>query len=481
MGMRESAGFGDYVKMAFIGKVWGIPHPPGFPLYLIINGIMSAIPVGPLTFRVVMISATSTAIAMHYVYRIGRLLRFGPSLALGVALLSATSMPVWLQGVIPDVYGLHIMLLMAQVWALFKWGGSRDDRWMWLATWLFIVSLGNHPTALFALPGLLIYALAIKPRVFLQARTWFHSLGAIVILAGLYSYIYWRSLAPPMYFEVQISGDFRQFVSGYLLASDYRNLWGDRIGTIVQLWGKLTDEGVGALGNIGWYVSLFAIFALLTFSIVTAAYRNGKYIIVLVLIPIGLAAAAVIFRDAEPESWLSPSVPLVLSAFFSALLWLVEYPKNRLSLVRLGYGIALVLISGGIAANFHVNSGKLDFSGPSQEHTRALRIVGAVEAPAFVVTAGYDESEQFFYCLFTDPECFAKLRAAWKDPASKLPIVAIGPWDQDATRQGLARALSAGKHIYIYPENVPEAEEQFSLLPVDTGVSPPELYIVKME
>ena len=36
--------FGDSPKFQFVGAVWGVPHNPGYPLYIVISHLFSELP-----------------------------------------------------------------------------------------------------------------------------------------------------------------------------------------------------------------------------------------------------------------------------------------------------------------------------------------------------------------------------------------------------------------------------------------------------
>jgi hypothetical protein len=461
--MREPGINGDYVKFAFIGKIWGIPHSSGFPLYLILDGIVSLIPIGTLTFRVAALSALLVALAAHVLYRTARLMRFPPVLALGTALIAATGKAVWHQAVIPEVYGLHIFMIMTCVWALFKWGRTGNDRWFQAATWFWVLSLGNHLTALFALPGLIIYPLVLKPRVFARYQTWLHFALAFVVLILLYLYIFFRANLNPLHSEVGMNGSLRTLFF-YIGGGPYSKQWFAYSSSEIQtLWGVFVREGIRALSEFGWFAAWIGIIA--------AFIRNWRRALVLTLVPAGLVMTAFIFRTVEPESYFSPAylfMALLAGSLIMVIVDILRLPGEGpvpVAAIRSRAAtwlvvVASVALTAGIAINILTTLSGNDLSGPSPQYERAKRVVGSVETPALVFTPDYTDTMLLRYVLFGD-----KAR-------TDGPVATTQTWDQAKATS----ALSGGQHVYVFVEIADNARAAFTLEPVPAEASQPDLF-----
>lgn len=141
----------------------GVPHPPGYPTYVLLGRLFALLPVGSIAFRYHLFSAVCAAVAAGFVTAItghprwvaglqrlpGRKTIFAASLAAG---LSLAFMPlVWGQAIIAEVYTLHLALLAAFLWLLLT-GRST------LATGVvYGLALSAHLTALLMLPLALAY------------------------------------------------------------------------------------------------------------------------------------------------------------------------------------------------------------------------------------------------------------------------------------------------------------------------------------
>ena len=86
-------GLGDAAKFAFVGKILGTPHAPGYPLYVMVSHLFSYIPLGTLAYRMNVLSALLGAVAVAILYSAGRVLGFERPVALATSLALASATP----------------------------------------------------------------------------------------------------------------------------------------------------------------------------------------------------------------------------------------------------------------------------------------------------------------------------------------------------------------------------------------------------
>lgn len=137
----------------------GVPHPPGYPTYVLLGKLISWLPLGTLAYRFNLFSAVCVAGAAGFVtatvVQRGTGQRHGTS-AVACGLCLAFAPLVWGQAVITEVYGLNLLLVAALLWALL---GQRPST---LTGFLFGLCLTTHLTSLLLLPLVLI--LTPRPR-----------------------------------------------------------------------------------------------------------------------------------------------------------------------------------------------------------------------------------------------------------------------------------------------------------------------------
>ncbi|MCB8944128.1 MAG: DUF2723 domain-containing protein [Ardenticatenaceae bacterium] len=130
----------------------GIPHPPGYPTYVLLGKLISLIPLGTVAYRFNLFSAVCTATAAGFVTAIvaqGIRGRWQVAGAVSAGLCLAFAPLVWGQAVITEVYGLNLLLVAALIWAL--WGKRPSP----LTGLLFGLAITTHLTSLLLLPLLL--------------------------------------------------------------------------------------------------------------------------------------------------------------------------------------------------------------------------------------------------------------------------------------------------------------------------------------
>lgn len=146
------ASSGDGGELITAAVTLGIPHPPGYPTYILLGKLFSFLPVDPIAYRFHLFSALCTAIAAAFVTATTQL--FAPQpinkrqrfLNSVPAFLFAFSPLVWQQSVVAEVYSLNLAVVAAFLWTLL---GKRPSS---LTGLLFGLSLTTHLTSVLLLP-----------------------------------------------------------------------------------------------------------------------------------------------------------------------------------------------------------------------------------------------------------------------------------------------------------------------------------------
>src|SRR5262245_63419269 len=101
---------GDSGELAAAVYVLGIPHPTGYPLYVLLGKLWTLlIPFGSVAYRLSLFSAVCAALACAVLYRAGRELQLPPPAALLSALLFAFGASFWGEGYVQRVCALYAM------------------------------------------------------------------------------------------------------------------------------------------------------------------------------------------------------------------------------------------------------------------------------------------------------------------------------------------------------------------------------------
>src|SRR5262245_52631140 len=159
---RDVGGPGlDAAKFGYMGRILGVPHPPGYPLYMMVGWLWSWLPIGSLMFRMSVFSAVCGAVTIWLVAVLLALLGCGPRRAALVALVAGLGRIFWSQSIIPEVYTLHTMLLMATLVSLVAWKRSGKLPLLYLASLAFGLDLAHHTDVAVFAPAILVFVIAV--------------------------------------------------------------------------------------------------------------------------------------------------------------------------------------------------------------------------------------------------------------------------------------------------------------------------------
>jgi hypothetical protein len=191
----------DTAMFQFVGRVLGVAHNPGYPLYVLLTHAFSYVPIGSLAYRINLFSAILGALTVSLAFLIARRLGCRRAIAAGACLGLAFGHVFWSQSVIAEVYTLNAALVSGLVLSLLVWKETRRPVWYFLAVMLLSAGLGNHTTILGFAPGVALFVLLTDARFAVRSRTMLAT--AALVLAGLlqYGFILVRSRQPDVYVE----------------------------------------------------------------------------------------------------------------------------------------------------------------------------------------------------------------------------------------------------------------------------------------
>lgn len=379
----------------------GIPHPPGYPTYVILGRLWTTLPFGgDVAYELNLLSATGAALAAGLtvlaVSLLGRSLDLpGWPLALGATFggISLALAPlVWSQATIAETYAPGLALLALLNLCLFWWW-YRDERWaLMLAGFIGGVGMGLLPQLLLAAPGaaLLLYAKIRKnypqdwPTVW---RQWLAPLLVVTIMGlSIFIYLPLRALAQPMvnwgdpssptrFWDVVTAAQYHQYLALLGPAEWFKRLFDG----IIQIGQQLSWAGF-SLALLGGY----------------NLWRSDRVISGYLLSLIGLT---ILFRSGYPVMgnivYLIPALygMALLTGFgVAGLLNLAQKQIGRKAALSLGAGLLVVF-----CLRLIVIAPALDISGDDSAISFGKRALTSLPPKAILISERDETTFSLWY------------------------------------------------------------------------------------
>jgi len=282
----------DNGEFQLVAAVWGVAHPPGYPLHTLLGGLLArAIPFGAWPWRVNLLSALLAAGTLSLLAEIVRQLTGRKLAGLAAALALGTSTTFWAQATMSNVRTPAAFFLALGVYALLRHTQNQASEQpakyplLWLAAALTL-GLTHHLSLAFSGCFLVLYLFLVDPSLIRQPRRWRGPavVGLLCLLPLLYLPLREGALLAPTGLStlkgfvrhalaLGFSGDFFFFrtpaelwarlqVMGNVLAFQFSPLIlaGGLLGTILLLW-RDRKLALMLLGGFGLH------------TLVTASYR----------------------------------------------------------------------------------------------------------------------------------------------------------------------------------------------------------------
>jgi len=185
----------EYIAAAY---TFGLPHPPGNPLFVIIGRVASIIPIAPsVAMRINLLAAISSAISAGMWFLITERVLVGwfekrwQRIAGGslAVLIGATAFTVWSQSVVNEkVYTVSLLGLAVCAWLTVRWcdfpESPKADKLLVLIAYICGLGYANHMAGLLAVPAIVIAVLIRRPATLLRWKLILATAGALVLGAS---------------------------------------------------------------------------------------------------------------------------------------------------------------------------------------------------------------------------------------------------------------------------------------------------------
>lgn len=183
---------GDSGELVTAVAVLGIPHPSGYPLYVMLGKLWTLlVPFGSVAFRMSLFSAFFAAGASGLLYRLGRETGLSRPASVFSALLLAFSPTFWAEANVQRVYALNAFFVAGATLLAVRWDSADEERGgrLFLVT-LFAAGLGATNHTFMAVWAIAFAVFAVITRATLLRRPKSLALGGLAFGAGLLPYLY---------------------------------------------------------------------------------------------------------------------------------------------------------------------------------------------------------------------------------------------------------------------------------------------------
>ena len=191
----------DFVEFQYQPALLGLPHPNGFPFYMVLGWLGSHVPVGSVAWRMNVLSAVGGALAVAVTTAFAQRLSRRASVGLLAGGLLALSPTFWYYSLAAERYTLNIALLAGVFWT--AWEATRRQnqaepdrhhaaRLVYFSGILLGLGLATHPSDALVLPFWLGYLFWRLPALRRSLGFWLK----LAIFTGapllLFVYVPWR-------------------------------------------------------------------------------------------------------------------------------------------------------------------------------------------------------------------------------------------------------------------------------------------------
>ncbi len=314
---------GDSGELLLAARTFGIPHPPGYPLWVLLAGLFGMIPVGTFALRVALLSVLSASVGLGILYLIMRRCGLDRPVCAASTLALAFTPQFWSSAGSVEVYALAFAVDAAAAWTAWNYVELGGPRRLFACMTLAGLALVSHQSAAVFLPLLLMVT---APRM---ARDGIRGcmLAAAGLVTGLlpFAWLPLRSSQHPVLDWGHDANPVR------LLANLSRACYGD-VAQHAFSWGRLGREMAffGSQQVSEWGVGM--VFAALA-GFVLWAFRSRRGatlgIVALLSLPFGLA----VILNFEPD----PTHAFQVSQFLM--------PVSAVMAIAIAHGLAPLLRS----------------------------------------------------------------------------------------------------------------------------------------
>lgn len=173
----------------------GVPHPTGYPAYLLLGKLFTFLPLGDVAYRLNLMSAFFAAGTVLVAYHLSFLISRRVLISASVSVFLAFSFYFWASAVTAEVYSLHVFLTACTIYLLLRWQQGEGNKLLYLAGAVWGLSFGNHMTTVLLGPAFAFFVVEGLYRKRVNIRQLALLAGCFLLPLSVYLYLPIRYLA----------------------------------------------------------------------------------------------------------------------------------------------------------------------------------------------------------------------------------------------------------------------------------------------
>ncbi|MBU1326715.1 DUF2723 domain-containing protein [Patescibacteria group bacterium] len=178
---------GELVTAAFVR---GISHPPGYPLYTFLSGlVIHGLQANSVAWRAGFLSSIPMALSVFFIWKTVYLLTENKVASTISSLLYGLLYPVWLYGIVQEVFGLHAFFSSLVLYVSLLWLMTESVVYLYMLFFLFGLSMTHHHLIIIPFVAVAVTVIWKLPHLIKQIKA--HSIACIALfIVGFIPYIY---------------------------------------------------------------------------------------------------------------------------------------------------------------------------------------------------------------------------------------------------------------------------------------------------
>lgn len=156
---------GDSGGLVSASYIWGIAHPPGYPLYVFLGALVShGLWFGTIAWRVGFLSSISMAVSVFFVWYIVYDITRSKISATVSSCMYGLLYPVWLYAIVPEVFGLFSLFTSAILFLFLRWYETGEKKYLLYLSGVGGLSLTHHHLIVLLLAAIAIFIYTTVPK-----------------------------------------------------------------------------------------------------------------------------------------------------------------------------------------------------------------------------------------------------------------------------------------------------------------------------